>query len=205
VDGSGQTTLLRVLGGLHSEFDGNLTFDGITLRSLNRAALREQIGQVLATTDLFDGTIEDNISVGRRHVSRADVLRALRDVDVDAYVQSLPQGIQTEIRNGGAGLSSAVASKLLVAQGIVGHPRLLLLDDFFANLDDDYRTQLIHLLTSPERPWTVIAVSHDPVFLAACDRIVIMRDGRVEEQGTYAQLAARLGVAAVHGLSVPVG
>jgi ABC-type bacteriocin/lantibiotic exporter with double-glycine peptidase domain len=204
VDGSGQTTLLRVLGALHDGFSGSLTYDGVTLRSMNRAALREQIGQVLATTDLFDGTIEDNISVGRRFVDRAAVVKALRDVGVDDVVQSMPQGIQSTIINGGANLSAATASKLLVAQGIVGRPRLLLLDDFFQNLDDEYRTQLIRLLMDRSSPHTVIAVSHDPEFLSACDLIIVMEGGRIKEQGTYAELAPRLGRASVHGLSIPV-
>lgn len=204
VDGSGQTTLLRVLGALHDGFEGTLTYDGVTLRSMNRAALREQIGQVLSTTDLFDGTIEDNISVGRRFVDRAAVMKALRDVDVDSVVQSMAQGIQTAIINGGANLSAAVASKLLVAQGIVGQPRLLLLDDFFQNLDDEYRTRLIRLLMDRATPYTVVAVSHDPEFLAACDLIIVMEGGRIREQGTYGELAAKLGRASVHDLSVPV-
>ena len=204
VDGSGQTTLLRVLGALHDGFAGTLTYDGVTLRSMNRAALREQIGQVLSTTDLFDGTIEDNISVGRRFVDRAAVLKALRDVDVDEVVQSMPNGIQTIVTNGGTNLSSAVASKLLVAQGMVGQPRLLLLDDFFQNLDDDYRTRLIRLLTDRATPHTVIAVSHDPELLSACDLIIVMEGGRISEQGTYAELAPKLGRAGVHNLAVPV-
>ena len=204
VDGSGQTTLLRVLGGLHDVYEGTLTYDGVTLRTMNRAALREQIGQVLSTTDLFDGTIEDNISVGRRFVSTAAVMKALRDVDVDTMVQALPAGIKTTIVNGGANLGGAMASKLLVAQGIVGEPRLLLLDDFFQNLDDEYRTRLIRLLMDRATPYTVVAVSHDPEFLAACDLIVVLENGRVREQGTYAELAPRLGRASVHGLSIPV-
>jgi ABC-type bacteriocin/lantibiotic exporter with double-glycine peptidase domain len=204
VDGSGQTTLLRVIGALHDGYDGTLTYDGITLRSMNRAALREQIGQVLSTTDLFDGTIEDNVSVGRRFVDRAAVLQALKAVDVDAFVQSLPLGIQTTITNGGSNLSAAVASKLLVAQGIVGEPRLLLLDDFFQNLDDDYRSRLIRLLTDHATPYTVIAVSHDAEFLAACDEIIVMEDGHIKTRGTYAELASMLGRASVHGFTVPV-
>ena len=203
VDGSGQTTLLRVIGALHETYDGTLTFDGVTLRTMNRAALREQIGQVLSTTDLFDGTIEENIHVGRRFVDTAAVMKALRDVDVDTMVQALPHGIRTTIVNGGANLGGAMASKLLVAQGIVGDPRLLLLDDFFQNLDDEYRTRLIRILMDRAMPYTVIAVSHDPEFLAACDRIIIMGKGRILEQGTYAELASRLSRASVPGLSLP--
>ena len=204
VDGSGQTTLLRLLGALHDRYEGTLTYDGVTLRSMNRASLREQIGQVLSTADLFDGTIEQNISVGRRFVDSAAVMKALRDVDVDVLVQALPNGIRTKIVDGGANLSAAMASKLLVAQGIVGEPRLLLLDDFFQNLDDAYRTRLIRLLMDRATSYTVVAVSHDPEFLAACDLIIVMEGGRIREQGTYAELAPRLGRASVHGLTVPV-
>lgn len=203
VDGSGQTTLLRVIGGLFEGYTGLITYDGVTLRNLNRAALRDRIGQVLSTTDLFDGTIEENISVGRRHVDRHAVIQALSDVGVADFVQALPQGMQTRITNGGANLSAAVASKLLVAQGIAGAPRMLLLDDFFQNLDDDYRADLIELLCSPQRKWTVLAVSHDPYFLAACDRIVVMKGGTIEAQGTWKELAPQLGLASVHGLTVP--
>ena len=204
VDGSGQTTLLRVLGALHDGYEGTLNYDGVTLRSMNRGALREQIGQVLETTDLFDGTIEDNISVGRRFVDRAAVMKALRDVDADDAVQAMPLGVLTTITNGGARLSSAVASKLLVAQGIVGNPRLLLLDDFFQNLDDDYRIRLIRLLTDRATPHTVIAVSHDPEFLAACDLIIVMEKGRIMEQGTFSELMPRFTRAARHGFTIPV-
>jgi ABC-type bacteriocin/lantibiotic exporter with double-glycine peptidase domain len=192
VDGSGQTTLLRVIGALHDAYDGTLTYDGVTLRTMNRAALREQMGQVLSTTDLFDGTIEDNISVGRRFIDSAAVLKALRDVDVDVAVQALPNGIKTKIVNGGSNLGASMASKLLLAQGIVGEPRLLLLDDFFQNLDDDYRTRLIRLLMDRAMPYTVIAVSHDPEFLSACDVVIVMEGGRIVEQGSFATVAPRL-------------
>lgn len=194
VDGSGQTTLLRVVGALLDGYDGLIKYDGVTLRNLNRAALRDRIGQVLSTSDLFDGTIEENVSVGRRHVDRYAVLQALADVGVADVVQTLPQGIQTRIVNGGANLSSAVASKLLVAQGIAGAPRLLLLDDFFQSLDESWREELIALVCGSSRPWSVLAVSHDPRFLAACDRIVVMRDGAIVTQGTYADLAPSLGL-----------
>ncbi|HYW49384.1 MAG TPA: hypothetical protein VE861_02195, partial [Gemmatimonadaceae bacterium] len=116
----------------------------------------------------------------------------------------MPNGIRTRITDGGSNLSSAVASKLLVAQGIVGQPRLLLLDDFFQNLDDEYRTRLIRLLTDRATKHTVVAVSHDPEFLIACDLIIVMENGRIKEQGTYAELAPHLGRSAVHGLVIPV-
>lgn len=184
-DGSGQTTLLKLLGGLIDDYDGTIRFDGVTLRDLDRPALRARIGQMLSWTDLFDGTVEENVSVGRTHITPRDVREALDDLALTDEIQQLPQGIQTEITNGGRTLPAHLASKLLVAQGMVGRPRLIVLDDFFQNLDAASRTLIIKLLTDRNRPWTVIAVSHDPQLLAAFDRVLVVDRGQIVREGAF--------------------
>jgi ABC-type bacteriocin/lantibiotic exporter with double-glycine peptidase domain len=188
-DGSGRSTLLRLLGGLIDDYDGVIRYDGLTLRDVDRPALRARIGQMLSWTDLFDGTIEENISVGRGHITGNDVQAALDDVGVGDEVQLLSQGLQTEITNGGRNLPAHLANKLLVAQGIVGKPRLVVLDDFFQNLDAASRTMIINLLTDRGRPWTVIAVSHDPELLRAFDRVLVVNDGRIMREGHFDQVS----------------
>lgn len=188
VDGSGRSTLLKLLGGLIDEYDGTIRFDGITLRDLDRPAMRARVGQMLSWNDLFDGTVEENVSVGRAHITPRDVRQALDDLQLTDEIQRLPQGMQTELTNGGRTLQAHLANKLLVAQGIVGAPRLVVLDDFFQNLDASSRALIIRLLTDRERPWTVIAVSHDPQLLAAFDRVLVVHEGRVLRDGTFAQL-----------------
>ncbi len=188
VDGSGRSTLLKLLGGLVDDYDGTIRFDGVTLRDLDRPALRARIGQMLSWTDLFDGTVEENIAVGRAHITPRDVRQALDDLQLTDEVQQLAQGIQTELTNGGRTLPAHLANKLLVAQGIVGTPRLVVLDDFFQNLEAASRTLIIRLLTDRARPWTVIAVSHDPQLLAAFDRILVVHEGKIVRDGTFASL-----------------
>lgn len=188
-DGSGQTTLLKLAGGLLDAFEGAATFDGVPLRDLDRAALRDTIGQMLSPTDLFDGTVEENVAVGRRQVTTRDALRALDAVGLGAWLESLPQGLRTPVTNGGRGLSASVANKLLVARGIAGRPRLIVVDDFFQNVEPDYRHELIRSLTDRANAWTMLLVSHDPAFLAACDRVVVLEAGRVSRVGTFAGLA----------------
>lgn len=188
VEGSGRSTLLKLLGGLIDEYDGTIRFDGITLRDLDRPALRARVGQMLSWTDLFDGTVEENVAVGRTHISPRDVRQALDDLQLTEEVQQLPQGTQTELTNSGRSLPAHLASKLLIAQGIVGAPRLVVLDDFFQNLDTSSRSLIVRLLTDRARPWTVIAVSHDPQLLAAFDRVLVVHDGRVVREGTFATL-----------------
>jgi ABC-type bacteriocin/lantibiotic exporter with double-glycine peptidase domain len=187
-DGSGQSTLLKLLGGLIDDYDGTIRFDGITLRDLDRPALRSRIGQMLSWNDLFDGTVEENVSVGRAHITPRDVREALDDLALTDEIQQLPQGIQTEITNGGRTLPAHLASKLLVAQGMAGRPRLIVLDDFFQNLDAASRTLIINLLTDRRRPWTVIAVSHDPQLLEVFDRVLVVDRGRVIREAPFSAL-----------------
>ena len=187
-DGSGRSTLLKLLGGLIDDYDGTIRFDGITLRDLDRPALRARIGQMLSWTDLFDGTVEENISVGRTHVTPRDVREALDDLALTDEIQQLPQGIQTELTNSGRSLPAHLASKLLVAQGMVGRPRLIVLDDFFQNLEAASRTLIIKILSDRTRPWTVIAVSHDPQLLAAFDRVLVVDQGQIVREGPFSTL-----------------
>ena len=187
-DGSGQSTLLKLLGGLIDDYDGTIRFDGVTLRDLDRPALRSRIGQMLSWNDLFDGTVEENVSVGRTHITPRDVREALDDLALTDEIQQLPQGIQTEITNGGRTLPAHLASKLLVAQGMAGRPRLIVLDDFFQNLDAASRTLIINLLTDRRRPWTVIAVSHDPQLLEVFDRVLVVDRGRVIREAPFSTL-----------------
>ncbi|MCU0649297.1 MAG: ABC transporter ATP-binding protein/permease [Gemmatimonadaceae bacterium] len=184
-DGSGRSTFLRLLGGLMDDYDGVIRYDGLTLRDMDRPAMRARVGQMLSWSDLFDGTIEENISVGRVHITSADVRRALEAVGVDDEVQHLPQGVQTEITNGGRNLPAHLANKLLVAQCIVGEPRLVVLDDFFQNLDISSRAMILKLLTDRTRPWTVVAVSHDPQLLRAFDRVIVVQDGKIVREGSF--------------------
>lgn len=188
-EGSGQTTLLRVLSGLVDTYDGGVSVDGVPLRDLDRSAYRGSVGQLLSATDLFDGTIEENVAVGRPGVGPHDVLAALREVGLAAWLREQPLGLRTPVSNGGRSLPSQVVARLLVAQGIVGHPRLVLVDDYYQNVEPDCRQELVHCLTDRAKPWTLAIVSHDPAFLAACDRVLVLADGRVAREGPFDRLA----------------
>jgi ABC-type bacteriocin/lantibiotic exporter with double-glycine peptidase domain len=188
IDGAGRSTLLKLLGGLIDDYDGTIRYDGITLRDLDRPAVRARVGQMLSWTDLFDGSIEENVSVGRAHITPRDVRQTLDELELTDDIQQLPQGIQTELTNGGRTLPAHLANKLLVAQGIVGNPSLVVLDDFFQNLDAASRALIVRLLTERRRSWTVLAVSHDPQLLAAFDRVIVMHGGKVVREGPFAVL-----------------
>jgi ABC-type bacteriocin/lantibiotic exporter with double-glycine peptidase domain len=187
-DGAGQSTLLRVLSGLLEDYEGTITYDGLTLRDLDHRALRSQIGQMLSQHDLFDGTIEENVTVGRPWITTADVLTALEQSALNTQVQSMPLGLRTPVAAGGGSLSVSAAKKLLLAQAIAGKPRFLVLEDIVQHLEGEDRTQVIRMLTDEQAPWSLIIVTHDPALLAACDRVYVLDEGEVLMEGPYAEL-----------------
>ncbi len=186
--GAGRSTLLRLLGGLLDDYQGTLLVDGVSMHDVDRDAMRERVGQVLSLTDLFEGSIAENVSVGRSHIGEEQVWEALRLVGLERDVQNMRFGLETRITNGGRSLPSHIATKLLFAQGIAGEPRLVLFDDLFMNLLAEDRRRLLSILSDPSRQWTVIAVSHDPVLLESFDRVVVIRDGTVAADGTFSQV-----------------
>jgi ABC-type bacteriocin/lantibiotic exporter with double-glycine peptidase domain len=186
--GAGRSTLLRLLGGLLENYEGTLLFDGRNVRELDVEQLRGRIGQVLSLTDLFDGTVQENVSVGRPGVDEAAVVEALRRVGILEEVQAMPLGLKTVLSHGGRSLPSHLATKLLLAQGFAGQPRLILFDDVFTNLPYSDRERLLAVLSDRSQPWTVLAVSHDPELLERFDRVLVLEDGRVVADGHFREL-----------------
>lgn len=188
--GSGASALLLVAAGLVEEYAGTVTFDGLTLRDLDRGRLRGQVGQYLSQTDLFDGSVEDNVAMGRAGLGVAEVLGALAAAGLEAWVQKEPLGLRTPIINGGRALPASVQTRLLLAQAIAGAPRLLVLDDFFTSAEPGLRRRVLALLADRGRTWSVLLASRDPDLLAACDRVIVLHEGRVAQVGTWAECAS---------------
>ncbi len=187
-EGAGRSTLLKLVAGLLGDYDGTLLFDGVPLRTLDRNVLREQIGQYLSAADLFDGSIIENVSVGRPGIGEAEVVAALEAVGLTRDIEEMPDGIHSVVAHGGRRLPHGLAIKLLFAQAIAGAPRLMAVDDLFQNLQGEERQRLVSLLTDPARPWTVVVVSHDPHLLAAMDRVIVLDAGEIREDAPFAEL-----------------
>ncbi len=187
-EGAGRSTLLKLIVGLLGDYEGTLLFDGVPLRSLDRNVLREQVGQYLSATDLFDGSIVDNVSVGRPGIGEREVLAAIEAVGLTRDIQEMPEGIHSVIAHGGRRLPHGVAIKLLFAQAIAGAPRLMAVDDLSQNLQGYERQRLVSLLTDPARPWTVVVVSHDPHLLAVMDRVIVLDAGEIRQDAPFAEL-----------------
>lgn len=193
-DGSGATTLLQVLAGLLPGYSGTVQLGGITLRDLDPASLRDRIGLLLGANDIFEGTVEENVSLGRPGLGPAEVMDALESVGAAEDVQELPLGLRTPLASGGRGLPSTLRARLLVARAIVGRPRLVLLDECLATVEPAARHDLVDALTGDDAPWTLFIVSHDPEVFAACDRVLVLKDGSTYAEKPWGDLANDLFV-----------
>lgn len=176
-DGSGTTTVLGVVAGLLPHYGGTVQVAGITLRDVDPTTLRDRIGLVLGSNEIFEGSVEENVSLGRAGIGTADVMRALETVGAADEVQALALGMRTPLASGGRGLPSTLRIRLLIARAIVARPRLVVLDEVLATVEPAARHDLIQVLTGPQAPWTLFIVSHDPEVFAAVDTVLVLRDG----------------------------
>jgi ABC-type bacteriocin/lantibiotic exporter with double-glycine peptidase domain len=183
-NGSGKTSLVNIMLGMLGNYEGSITYDNIPLSDIERDSLLIHIGDYVSQEELFDGTLLENVTIGRRGIKVEEVVRALDAVGLTEYVQQLPQGLTTRMVGGGMRVPGTIARKVIIARAIVGEPRLLLLDDFLMGVETKQKQEIMNYLLSKEHKWTVIVVSNDPLIMAEMGRIVLLKDGQIHADGS---------------------
>ncbi len=186
--GSGKKTFVKLLSGILVDYQGSLTLDNISLRDVNLTSLRDVVANNGEATDLFEGTILENITVGNQHVTYQDAIWALQSVGLYEMVNSLPDGLNTTLIAGGMDFSNSVATRLVLARSIAERPKLLIMNDIFHSLEKNLKLQLISFLLDRQHPWDFICVSNDPLLMASCDRVIVFKEGEIVADGTYINL-----------------
>ena len=187
-NGSGKTLLLDLIAGLYSEFTGSITYNDFPQSNLNIALLRKMIGYSSSENDIFEGTIYENISMGWDEISLDDVIKACEPVGLLSYVQSLPEGFETMLLSEGKALSQSIKLKIILARCIAKKPKLILLDDNLSQLATITRKNFLEYLLDKERGWTLVAVSNDPEILKMLDRVIVIDQGEIIDEGTFGEL-----------------
>jgi ABC-type bacteriocin/lantibiotic exporter with double-glycine peptidase domain len=188
---AGKTTLTNLIAGLYSGFEGIATINNYSLRDLDIRHLRDRIAKNISPEDLFEGTIIENITLGSATRTVDDALSAIRKVKLDDDINRLPDGLSTRIVSGGKGLSSSFIHRLILARCLAKKPALIILNDFFSGLKKQDKLDLLHSVVNTEAPWTLIAVSNDPLIMATCDRVVLLHEGAISDQGPFDELLNR--------------
>lgn len=173
--GSGCSTMLDLLLGLRYLTSGHISIAGFDLRSWYLEELRGSV-MLIRSQDIVNGTIAENIRLGRPGVGLDDVQRVLRSVGLLNDVMSLPMGMHTPLVTGGLPLSSRQRTRLLLARALVLQPRLLLLDDVFDGMDLTSMEELTSVILSKEQSWTVIIATRDPLVAAKCSQQIDLDD-----------------------------
>lgn len=188
---SGKTTLMNILSGLYTDYEGVVTINNYSLRDLDLTHMRDQVAKNISQEDLFDGTLLENITLGRSTTTIQDAIQAIDQVGLGDDVNSLPKGLDTPIISGGKGLTKTMIHKIILARCLAKKPRLLILNDFFVTLAKKDKLELLRCVANTQKACTVIIVSKDPIVMSACDQVVIMDNGLIRDVGTMEELTQK--------------
>jgi ABC-type bacteriocin/lantibiotic exporter with double-glycine peptidase domain len=187
-NGSGRDTLVKIMYGLHDSFKGVVTINGISVRDIHLPTLRDNIDKNVSQEDIFEGSILDNITMGRTHVKYTDVIWALDNLGLSDTLNGLPDGLHTEMTAGGKILSGSALGKLTLARCVASRPKLLIVNDFLSSVERREKLKITSFLHDEKNPWTLMTISNDPIMLAAADKVILLREGKVEAIGTFDEL-----------------
>jgi len=189
--GSGKSTLLRLLLGFEQPTQGCIRYSGQALDSLDVSAVRRQLGVVLQHGQLLEGTVFSNI-IGSRTLTLADAWQAARVSALADEIAALPMGMHTPLGDRATTLSGGQRQRLLIAQAIVHAPRIVLLDEATSALDNATQAQVIHGLRQGQA--TILMIAHRLSSLIQAERIIVLKDGKIAEQGSYQALLQQAGM-----------
>lgn len=187
--GSGRSTLLEIIAGLYLDYKGILVCDSVSYREINLNSLREQIGACLDTDALFEGTLIQNITLGKNELSLSDVIEITKLLELNNTIYNLPKGYDSHIQTGGKNFSLLERKRILMARALVGNPGLVLMDESFTQTYTRNEKRNMDNIFKRLEGVTFVGVSSSPYFLKKCDNIIWMDHGKIRETGTFKELS----------------
>ena len=178
--GSGKSTLMQLLAGILQPTEGVIRFKGVPYKSLNAENLKSYIGCALNNNDIFQGTIIENIQMGRAEVSVEQVMKALELLNLTAFVSQLPLGLNTVLAPEGKKIPRSIQNKIILARAIVNQPKILMLEDPLDHVLQEEKEELIQMLTASDKPWSIIITTVDKLWTKYIDDQIIIDKGQVE-------------------------
>ena len=192
--GSGKSTLVSLLLRLYQPSAGTITIDRLSLDDYERESLRREIGMVLQETLLFRASIAENISYGTEQATREQIMEAAREANAHEFIARLPNGYETVVGERGSTLSGGQRQRICLARALVKQPSILILDEPTASLDHRSATYIREAIARIQADRTMIVITHQLVGMDLFDRIFVLDQGRLVEQGTHRELLDRQGL-----------
>lgn len=191
--GAGKTTIVNLLMGFYDITGGDILIDGQSLSDMGRDEARELFGMVLQETWLFRGTVAENVAYGRPDATREEIIRACDDAYCDHFIRTLPQGYDTIIGDESTTLSGGQKQLLTIARALLAGRRLLILDEATSNVDTRTEVLIQKAMDKLMKGRTCFVIAHRLSTIVGADRILVINNGDIVEQGTHAELLAKSG------------
>ena len=199
--GSGKSTILKLLMRLYAPTGGSITWDGKDVSTISIPWIRDQISYVAQEPVLFSGTIRENLMYGRVGCTEAEMVEAAKLVEADTFIQSFPKGYDTYVGELGTSLSGGQKQRIAIARALIRHPRVLVLDEATSALDTQSEKivqkamEVIRERNKTEgKGLSIVIVAHRLSSIRSCDRIVVMDEGHIVEEGDHDALMEKDGI-----------
>jgi ATP-binding cassette, subfamily B, multidrug efflux pump len=192
--GAGKTTIVKLLTRFHDPTGGSVRVDGVDLRTVTQQSLRKQMGMVLQDPFLFNGTVKENILFGRLEASDNEVIVAATAVGAHDFIMELRNGYDTSVEEGGVLLSVGQRQLISFARALLADPRVLILDEATSSVDIQTEQVIQAALAKLLKGRTSFVIAHRLSTITNADRIVVIHDGKIIEQGRHSDLLARQGM-----------
>jgi ATP-binding cassette subfamily B protein len=192
--GSGKSTIANLMLRLYDSSSGSITIDGKDIRAYNISNMRDQMGYVPQDVFLFSDTIQNNIAFGSNSISYEQVVQAAKDADLYDNITDFPKGLQTMLGERGITLSGGQKQRASIARAIVRNPKILILDDALSAVDTNTENTILNSLSRIMKGRTTVIISHRVSSAKLADKIIVLDDGKIIEQGTNESLLALNGV-----------
>lgn len=191
--GAGKTTITNLINRFYDIQDGKIRYDGININKINKSDLRRSLGIVLQETQLFTGTVMENIRYGKLDATDEEVMAAARLANADGFIRRLPEGYQTMLRNNGANLSQGQRQLLAIARAAVADPPVLILDEATSSIDTRTEKLVQDGMDKLMKGRTTFVIAHRLSTVRNSDCIMVLENGRIIERGTHDQLIEEKG------------
>ncbi|HJC81782.1 MAG TPA: ABC transporter ATP-binding protein/permease [Candidatus Anaerostipes avicola] len=191
--GAGKTTITNLINRFYDIQDGKIRYDGINIKKIKKADLRRSLGIVLQDTCLFTGTVKDNIRYGKLDANDEEIYAAAKLANADGFIQRLPQGYDTMLTGGGAGLSQGQRQLLAIARAAVADPPVLILDEATSSIDTRTEQIVQDGMDKLMHGRTTFVIAHRLSTVQNSDCIMVLEQGRIIERGTHDELVRKKG------------